>query len=100
MQFLIKPVDSLLVIATMTAICSFTFPPRSSAETSLPECYIYGYTDNFVIAEVLNAVSNEAAYSSFEDNAAGNWTFTGGGVQVVSGKKALTGNKYYSLSSG
>jgi hypothetical protein len=94
----------MLVIAVLMTICSFSPAPGSSpgviARPVLPQCYIYGYLDNFIIAEILNAASNEAAYGSFEDNAPGNWTFTAGGVQVVAGKKSITGNKFYSLSSG
>ena len=66
----------------------------------LPACFIYGYVENYVVAEIENAVTNELAYSSFEDNTDGNWTRNAAGIQSVAGKKALTGTKYYSLSSG
>lgn len=72
----------------------------STAYIYVPHCMIYGYTDNLVIAEVENALLNEVAYSSFEDNTSGNWTFSAGGVQTTAGVKAITGKKYYALSSG
>lgn len=66
----------------------------------LPHCYIYGYTDNMVVADIENALISEVAYTSFEDNTTGNWTFNANGIGSVSGVKALTGDKFYTLSAG
>lgn len=62
--------------------------------------YIYDYGNTFPVAEVKNAsiVSGDSiAYTSFEADGKGYWTFSG---TAVSDFSAPTGNKCYSLSSG
>jgi YD repeat-containing protein len=61
--------------------------------------YIYGYNNSLVMATVVNAGQDQVAFSSFESNDKGFWTYTGttaGGA----GDPARTGSKYYTLSSG
>lgn len=69
-------------------------------KSSIPKSFIYGYNNSLVIAEVVNAINEEIAYSSFEDNSTGNWAFNSSGVQTEAGKKSITGIKYYTLTTG
>ncbi|GAB5524078.1 MAG: hypothetical protein Roseis2KO_19500 [Roseivirga sp.] len=59
--------------------------------------YIWGYDDAHPIAGVLNAKRDEIAYSSFEADHTGNWTYSGTGVLNTD---SPTGRKYYALNSG
>lgn len=48
-----------------------------SSDDGLSSSYIYGYNNAYPIAKVINAASNEIAYTSFEDETAkGGWDFT------------------------
>lgn len=48
-----------------------------SSHDGLSSSYIYGYNNTYPIAQVINAASNEIAYTSFEDETAkGGWDFT------------------------
>ena len=59
--------------------------------------YIWDYNSSLLIAESLNAASNEIAYTSFEWNGSGNWTVPSSTRNTVD---AITGKKSYKLSSG
>ncbi|WP_146154555.1 hypothetical protein [Chitinophaga ginsengisoli] len=59
--------------------------------------YIYGYKGNYVIAESINAGVNEIAYSGFDEDGKGNWSYAGAPVTDAA---ALSGNKVYNLSTG
>ena len=62
--------------------------------------YIYDYGNNFPVAEVKNAsytAGDEIAYTSFEADGKGYWTFTGTAITDIT---APTGTKCYSLSAG
>lgn len=61
--------------------------------------YIYDYANTFPIAEIKNAsITNDiVAYTSFEANGKGNWTFSGA---PMSDATSPTGTKCYSLSNG
>jgi YD repeat-containing protein len=59
--------------------------------------YIYGYNGNKVIAETINASVSEIAYSGFDEDGKGNWTFIG---LPVADASALSGNNVYNLSTG
>jgi hypothetical protein len=58
---------------------------------------IWDYSGQYLIAEVKNADFGSVAYTSFEANGKGNWTFTG--APVVDGTSP-TGGQCYNLSSG
>jgi YD repeat-containing protein len=57
--------------------------------------YIYDYSANYPIAEVVNADSTSIAYTSFESNGTGGWTLGTGSVDSTT---AITGAKSYNLS--
>ncbi|PWV56442.1 hypothetical protein [Chitinophaga sp. S165] len=59
--------------------------------------YIYGYNGSNVIAEVANASANEVAFTSFEEDGKGNWTY--GGTPSIN-TTAMSGGKVYVLSGG
>ncbi len=59
--------------------------------------YIWDYISAYPIAEVQNAVYNDIAYTSFEGEGKGNWTFSG--VPNLVGN-APTGKKGYDLVLG
>jgi hypothetical protein len=88
---------AVVVILTTTSVLANLYPANYSL---LPQSIIYGYTGDLVVAEIENALSNEVAYSSFEDNTFGNWSFSAGGIQTTSNTKSITGAKYYSLTAG
>ncbi|MFT3751283.1 MAG: DUF5977 domain-containing protein [Agriterribacter sp.] len=58
---------------------------------------IFDYNGRIPIAEISNAAFDQVAYTSFESNGKGNWTFTG---TPVDNPAAITGKKSYNLSSG
>ncbi|MBC7688262.1 MAG: hypothetical protein H7211_08800 [Aquabacterium sp.] len=59
--------------------------------------YIWDYNNSFLISEVLNAAVNEIAYTSFEADGTGNWTFSDA-LRNTTNK--LTGNQSYNISAG
>lgn len=61
--------------------------------------YLWGYDDRYMVAEVKNASAGDIAYSSFEDDAKGNWTYTGTVTTPSAGTFVPTGRKYYNLTS-
>lgn len=67
--------------------------PRNGIKTS----YIWGYDLVYPIAEVINADSSSIAYSSFEEDGKGKWTYSG---SVTSDATSPTGKKCYNLSGG
>jgi|GEM_PF-1429286 len=56
--------------------------------------YVYGYSWNYPIAQVLNASYADVAYTSFEDDLKGNWTYSGSPTNDAT---SPTGNKVYPL---
>jgi len=58
--------------------------------------YLWGYNDNYAIAEILNAPRSAIACTSFEDFSDGGWTISSS-IRVSDG---LTGQKSYDLSNG
>ncbi|MGN6493885.1 MAG: DUF5977 domain-containing protein [Agriterribacter sp.] len=58
---------------------------------------LFDYDNNLVIAEVVNAPNDQVAYTSFEAEGKGNWTFSGTPDNDVT---AITGKKTYDLSKG
>lgn len=59
--------------------------------------YIYDYTQTYPIAEVMNSDSASVAYTSFESDGKGNWTFTG---SATVDPASPTGKKVYNLPGG
>lgn len=60
--------------------------------------YLYDHTNTYAVAVVENiSTLNDAAYSSFEMAAKGNWTYTGA---ITEPSFAPTGKKTYSLATG
>ncbi|MEO8583014.1 MAG: DUF5977 domain-containing protein, partial [Flavitalea sp.] len=58
---------------------------------------LWDYVSTYPIAEVINADQPDIAYTSFEADGKGNWTFSGVPATDVS---APTGRKSYNLSTG
>jgi hypothetical protein len=59
--------------------------------------YIWDYLHCFPTAKITNAVSNDFAYTSFEADEQGNWSYTG---NIVADPTSPTGTKCYDMSSG
>jgi YD repeat-containing protein len=58
--------------------------------------YIYDYSNNYPIAEIVNGDSTSIAYTSFESNGTGGWTLGTGAVDIT---KGFTGTKSFSPTS-
>ncbi|WP_158800591.1 hypothetical protein [Pedobacter sp. L105] len=75
-------------------------------QTDQPQgAFIWGYNQQYPIAEVKNASSTQVAYTGFEEGVAnmGNWNFSSAGVNnttITSGLKVHAGNALYSIGSG
>jgi hypothetical protein len=55
----------------------------------VPNAYLWGYNQNYPIAEAINASPHEIAYSSFEDETAkGGWDYTYSSSTIVNSFKA------------
>ena len=61
---------------------------------------IYDYEDKYIAASVINAepITDKPAYTSFETPSFGGWTLIGTASQVIG--TAITGSRYFTLSSG
>jgi len=57
--------------------------------------FIWGYDDRYMIAQVQNASAADVAYTGFESDEKGNWSYT----SVPSVLSAYTGQRCYNLSS-
>jgi hypothetical protein len=66
-----------------------------SKENDIRISYIYGYGQQYPVAEVKNASVNEVAFTSFEESDKGNWTYNGA-ENVTS---AMTGNQSWNLAT-
>lgn len=62
-----------------------------------PNTIIWDYAGALPIAEVKGAAVMETAYTSFEANGKGNWSYSGA---AVNDNSAVTGKKVYALSAG
>lgn len=70
----------------------------ASKDGGAQQRYIYGYDSQLPTAQVIGSTSNtEIAYTSFEQDQKGNWTYSG---VTLSDANAPTGKKYYNLSNG
>ena len=72
-------------------------PLELSKENDGKSTFIWDYKSIYPIAEVRNATQSDIAYTSFEADGLGNWTFTG--LKFTDGS-APTGKKVYQLSTG
>ncbi|AFD05319.1 hypothetical protein [Solitalea canadensis] len=63
-----------------------------------PVSYKWDYTLQYPIAECVNAQEKDIAFTSFEADGKGGWTFTG--VSTTSPTNTVTGKNYYSLAAG
>lgn len=73
-----------------------------SRPDDVPTSLIWNYNYQLPIAQVKNASENKIAYSSFEADNKGNWTYNVAGEITASpgsGLYAKTGNKYFNTSS-
>ena len=78
-------------------------PREMSKENDVHQSFLYGYTsdsnfpDNLPIAEITNATISNIAYTSFEVNSKGGWTYSG---SPQTNSASVTGDRYYDLSTG
>jgi len=63
-------------------------------DKNISNSYIWGYNNQYPIAQVVNASSSNIAYTSFEDEAFGNWAISGGNINP---DISLTGDKSYTF---
>ena len=66
-------------------------PVELSKENDMRISYIWDYANTYPIAEVINASTDQIAYTSFESDGWGGWTMNGGSSILNYG--GLTGNK-------
>jgi hypothetical protein len=66
-----------------------------TATDQIPVSFVWDYLNMFPIAQVKGAINSDIAFTSFEANGMGNWTFSSAGV---SSSFALTGFKSFNLS--
>jgi len=67
--------------------------PTSGPSTS----YLWGYNGRYPVAEAVNASLSDIAYSDFESDAKGNWTYAGSAVRDWT---SPTGKYAYNLTAG
>lgn len=65
-------------------------------QDNITESYIWDYSSTYATARVTNAAQVNIAYTSFEADGKGNWTFTG---TPITDATAPTGKKTYTLGS-
>lgn len=64
-----------------------------------PVAYLWAYDGAYAVGEFPNALSTQVAYTSFETNEKGGWTYSGQET-ILSLGEAKTGKNVYNLSSG
>ena len=62
--------------------------------------YFYDYRKTLPVVEVNNADADNVAYTSFEAENKGSWTYNGSPIAPPSGTWIPTGKKYYGLTTG
>jgi hypothetical protein len=72
-------------------------PVQFTSLNGIKNTFIWDYNNELPVAEIKNAASSEAAYSSFESDGTGNWFYSG--LQFTDGS-APTGKKVYNLGTG
>ncbi len=74
-------------------------PLGSVSKDGVRSAYLWGYNDRYMTAEVNNAYASDIAYSSFEDDAKGNWNYNGTATTPTAGTFVPTGRRYYELTA-
>ncbi|QEC69294.1 hypothetical protein FRZ67_19010 [Panacibacter ginsenosidivorans] len=75
-------------------ILQFAVPNQSAAS------FIYDYNNQYPVAQIAKATSDQVAYTSFESDGKGNWNnYTGAITTVTASPFPPTGNKYYNLTT-
>jgi hypothetical protein len=69
-------------------------PSTVNKASDINVSYIWDYKNSQIIAQVTNALPSDIAYTSFEADGVGNWTFTG--VSSLAAQQ-MTGNYCYNL---
>jgi len=82
---------------TINAYDSYGNILQATPKDGIIKSFIWDYQNKFPIAEVSNGSTNNIAYTSFEAEGKGNWTFSG---TPVSDATVPTGRKAYALSAG
>jgi hypothetical protein len=72
-------------------------PLQVTGRDGVASSYIWDYQNTEPVAKVTNAATNQIAYTSFEADGKGNWTFSGTPVTDIS---SPTGTRCYLLSNG
>jgi len=72
-------------------------PVQVTPHDGIANSYIWDYLNTEPIAKVSNATVSQVAYTSFEADGKGGWTFAG---NPVADPTSPTGNKCYSLGNG
>lgn len=68
-----------------------------SKNNDVQNCYLWDYNGELVVAAAVGADSSDIAYTSFESDGKGNWTYSG--VPLINAD-APTGKRTYSVSNG
>ena len=75
-------------------ILQFTVPNQPTGS------FIYDYNGQYPVAQIINATSDQVAYTSFESDGKGNWNnYTGVITNATASSPPPTGNKYYNLTA-
>lgn len=69
-------------------------PLELAKENDARQSFLWDYSNTMPVAKISNAVASEVAYTSFEADGKGGWTYTGLGFYDAS---APTGNKVFNL---
>ncbi|MDP4211865.1 MAG: DUF5977 domain-containing protein [Bacteroidota bacterium] len=70
-------------------------PAQVTGHNGVPTSYIWDYLNSEPVAKVSNATADQIAYTSFEADGKGGWTFSGTPAADAS---AITGGKDYTLN--
>ncbi len=72
-------------------------PNEQHKVNDISHSFIWDYHSRYLVAEATNASQSDIAYTSFESDGKGNWTFSGTPFREL---LAPTGKKAYDISSG
>jgi YD repeat-containing protein len=94
-----NPVETRFVYSAYDAVGNVLVEQKS---TDVPTAFIYGYNNQYTIAQVTNASVADIAYTSFEDNACpgtqGNWAISA--ASCTADNSVPFGSSAYTLSAG
>jgi len=90
-----NPIESRLFFRKYDGSGNMTEQAKSA---DLRHDYIYDYHSTYPIAECIGGDSADLAYTSFEAEGGGGWSFTTADIHWANG--CITGNNYYDLSYG